>query len=358
MSGTPDGRNRTSRPGGDHQATALAVAPRRPGIPATLIVGASWVAAHLPEAPLVAAADSVGELWYRSAPTKRARARSNLRRVCEGLAVSGRGPARARRAATDPAALEGLVRASFRHAARYYLEVLRAGSFDLATALARVDIETPEEMRDAFGRGTVVIIVGMHYGAIELPVVLVSSYVGHAVSAPMETVADPALAHWFATSRSRVGIRIVPIRDARRSLLRALRRGESVGLVADRDMTHNGIQVPFFGHPAPIPAGPALLALETGAPIYVASCRRIRRGRYAARVQLIPAPAEGPRRERVLAYTASIASSFEGILAGGPEQWWGAFHPIWPDLAVSPDDAQTTTASATDGREPADDRRV
>ena len=316
-------------------------------------MGAAWAAARLPEGPLVAAAEAVGELWYRSAPAKRSQARANLRRVCEGLGASGRGSLRARRSATDVAALERLVRATFRHAARYYLEVLRTGSFDLRTAIARVDIETPTEMRDAFESGTPVIVVGMHYGAIELPVVLVSSLVGHHVTAPMETVADAGLAHWFKTSRSRVGITIVPIRDARRSLLRALRRGESVGLVADRDMTHNGIRVPFFGHPTPIPAGPALLALETGAPIFVASCRRTRDGRYAARVQRIPEPPDGSRRERVLAYTASIASAFEAILADSPEQWWGSFHPIWPDLAVASRGERAPVADAT----PADTRR-
>ena len=117
----------------------------------------------------------------------------------------------------------------------------------------------------------------MHFGAIELPVIVLSSMVGHAVTAPMETVADPGLAHWFETSRSRVGVNVVSIKDARRALLAALRRGESVGLVADRDLTHNGIPVPFFGHPTPIAAGPALLALETGVPIYATSARRIAR---------------------------------------------------------------------------------
>jgi len=312
-------------------------------------MAAAWVAAHLPEPPLVAAADAAGELWYRTAPSKRLQARANLQRVCEGLAASGRGPARARRAATDPDALERIVRASFRHAARYYLEVLRTGAYDVESALARIDVETPDEVRDALQSGRPVIIVGMHFGAIELPTTVMSSYVGHSVTAPMETVADPGLAHWFRSSRSRVGINIVPIRDARRALLGAIQRGESVGLVADRDLTHNGIPVPFFGHPTPIAAGPALLALETGVPIYATSARRLKGGRYAAKLILVPAPVDGTRRERVTAYTAAIAESFESILADAPEQWWGGFHPIWPDLAVETGDPGKADAEGQDG---------
>jgi|SRR5450759_2158677 len=162
----------------------------------------------------------------------------------------------------------------------------------------------------------------------------------------METVADPGLQRWFAESRSRVGVNIVPIVDARRSLLRALRRGESVGMVVDRDLMHNGILVPFFGHPTPIPAGPALLAIETGVPVYAASARRTKNLRYRGRMVLVPAAESGSRRERVRALTAAIAAAFESIVADAPEQWWGAFHPIWPDLAQGGKDALEPNAGA------------
>ena len=227
------------------------------------------------------------------------------------------------------------MRRAFRHAVRYYLEVARTGGLTVASATARVDVETPDEVRDALQTGRPVIIVGMHFGAIELPTIVLSSMVHHAVTAPMETVADPGLQRWFVESRSRVGVNIVPIADARRTLLRAIRRGESVGMVVDRDLVGNGLPVPFFGHPAPIPAGPALLAIETGVPVYAASARRTPGGRYCGKLILVPAPAAGSRRERVTALTAAIAEAFETIVADAPEQWWGAFHPIWPDLALT-----------------------
>jgi phosphatidylinositol dimannoside acyltransferase len=304
----------------------------RAGLRGRLVIAAAGLASRLPERPLVAAAESSGELWYRMSPAKRDQARANLRRVCEHLAERGRGPARARRAATDADALERLVRASFRHAARYYLEVLRAGSYDLETALRQVEVEMPDELPAALHGGRPVLIVGMHFGAIELPVTILADLAGHAVTAPMETVEDAALARWFTASRSRVGVNIIPIRNARRTLLTALRRGESVGLVADRDLSGSGLPVPFFGHPAPIAAGPGLLALETGVPIYAAAARRTGVGSYVGRLVRVPEPHDGTRRERLVAYTTAIAETFEVLIADAPEQWWGAFHPIWPDL--------------------------
>lgn len=299
----------------------------------SLIVAGTRVLGALPEGPLVAAAESVGELWYRTAPEKAAQARANLGRVCEGLAAQGRGSSLVRRAATDPEALERIVRRAFRHAARYYLEVARVGSRDAAQTLARIDIETPGEVTEALRSGKPVILTGLHYGAIEVPVVAVSDMVGHRVTAPMEIVSDPVLARWFIDSRRRSGVNIVPMTEARPALLAAVRRGESVGLVADRDLLHNGIPVPFFGHPAPLPAGPALLAVETGLPLYAASARRAPGLRYRGKLIRVPTDAQGRLRERVTAITTEMAKTFETLLADGPEQWFGAFHPIWPDLA-------------------------
>jgi lauroyl/myristoyl acyltransferase len=309
-----------------------------------LLVAVLDLLARLPEPPLVAAADAIGELWYRLAGQRRAQARANLARVCEGLAATGRGAPRARRAASDPDALERMVRAAFRHAARYYLEVARTASYDHASALASIDVETPDEVRDALQSGRPMLLIGMHFGAIELPAIAVSNLLGHTVTAPMESVEDPVLRHWFETTRGRVGVRIIPISQARRELLRALRGGESAGMVADRDITGGGILVPFFGHPARLPVGPALVALEADVPIYVGSARRASGGRYRGRLIRVPAPGAGTRRERVVAYTSAIAAAFESLIADAPEQWWGAFHPVWPDLAAAGETPDTTSA--------------
>jgi lauroyl/myristoyl acyltransferase len=168
----------------------------------------------------------------------------------------------------------------------------------------------------------------------------------------METVPDPAVQRWFMESRSRVGVRVIPLKDARRPMVQALKAGESVGMVNDRDITHTGIPVPFFGHDTPMSPAPALLAIEANAPLYVGSARRLAGGRYGGKLWLVPTPDEGTRRERVIELTRRSAVAFESILADAPEQWWGAFHPIWPDLAVVGADAGTPGRPARDPRGP------
>ena len=292
---------------------------------------ASWLACRLPERPQIALAELAGDVWYRRTPERASQARRNLARVAGWLAANDRGTPLARAAADDPRALERLVRLAYRHAARYYLEVARTPGMGGAEIPRRLTVETPDVVEEAFTLGRPAIFVGLHFGAIELPALLLASRVGEAV-APMETLDDAELQAWFIRSRGSVGIRIVGVRQARRELTAALRDGRYVGLVGDRDLTGGGTLTELFGAPASLPLGPALLAIETGAPAYVMGVRRTTPGHYLGRLERVDVAVEGSRRERATATTASIARAFERIVEDAPEQWWAVFFPIWPDL--------------------------
>lgn len=309
------------------------------------LIAASWLACRLPEAPLRHAADLAGDVWYRATPARADQARRNLRRVATVLEARGRGPLRVRAAATDPRALERSVRLAYRHAARYYLEVARTPALGPRDLDERLHIETPATVAAAFGDGPV-IFVGLHFGSIELPALLLAQRVGGAV-APMETLEDPHLQAWFVRTRGAAGVRIVGLREARRELLTALRAGTSVGLVGDRDLTGGGTLVELFDAPAMLPLGPAMLAVESGAPPYVPGVRRTTGGRYIGRLEPVTVPSEGSRRERVTATTAALARAYERIVEDAPEQWWAVFFPIWPDLEDGVAAALPATAEAT-----------
>jgi KDO2-lipid IV(A) lauroyltransferase len=296
-----------------------------------LLLAASWLACRLPERALVRSAESAGDLWYRLTPERAAQARRNLRRVAQDLAARERGTPAVRAAATDPRALERLVRLAYRHAARYYLEVARAPALGPSDIDEKVEVETPDAASAAFGSGHPSIYVGLHFGGIELPGMLLATRAGAAV-APMEELDDPRLQAWFVRTRGVVGLRLVGVREARRELQAALREGTSVGIVGDRDLTGGGMPTELFGAPAMLPLGPAMLAVESGASVYVVGARRAGVGRYVGRLEPVAVPADGSRRERVTATMAAIAQGFERIIEDAPEQWWAVFFPIWPDL--------------------------
>ena len=317
---------------------------------AQVVSALSWLAGVLPEGPLIRLAELAGSAWYRVAPERAAQARRNLRRVATALDERGLGSPEVRAGAHDAQALERLVKAAFRHNARYYLEVARAPSLRKGDVVRRMFVETPETVDDAFRSGDPVIFVGLHFGDLELPSRFLAVRVGQAV-APMETIGDPALQAYFERTRGANGVRIVGLREARRELLGAIRDGVSVGLVGDRDLTGGGAPVTLFGAPATLPLGPALLSVESGAPMYVVGVRRAERGgRYRGRLEAIPMPPGGPRRERVMAATASLAAAFERVIADAPEQWWAVFFPIWPDLEGAAAADSRETGEAVGGR--------
>lgn len=82
----------------------------------------------------------------------------------------------------------------------------------------------------------------------------------------VEAIQPPALFEWFADLRRKFGMTVIPLGpSAGTQVLRALRNNEVVCLLSDRDLTGGGIPVQFFGETTTLPAGPATLALRTGA---------------------------------------------------------------------------------------------
>jgi phosphatidylinositol dimannoside acyltransferase len=286
----------------------------------------------VPEAPVNALGEAAGELWYRLAPDRAERARRNYRRVLEHLATRGLGSPQVRSAATDPAALERIVRRAFRQAVRYYLDMARLPGRSQADLERRLVVETPETVADAFGVPGPMVFASMHFGAVEFPALFAVARTGQRITAPMETLDDPALQEWIHDTRSSVGVDLVQLRDARRALTAALDDGRTVGMVVDRNVAGGTVDVPFFGVTAPLPMGPALLAMDRGLPIWLASVRRGARGRYLGQLRRVDLPTSGNRRARLNGGMAALAGAMEEAIAAAPEQWWSIFFPIWPDL--------------------------
>jgi KDO2-lipid IV(A) lauroyltransferase len=319
---------------------------------AALVGGLGAVLDHLPAAVVDGLCDAVGELWYRAAPGRGAVARGNLAHIVERLAAEGRGSARARAAAGDPAALERLVRAAFRHAVRSYAETLRSAA--IARDVRRhLVMDNPAAVDAALAAGGPAVFASLHFGSMAAVGSILGSRSRVPVTAPMETLVDPELQRVLLRARESVGIRMVGLAEARRELRAALARGEAAGLVADRDIAGGGMAVPLFGLPASLPIGPAYLALDAGAPLHVAAVWRSRRDGFRGRLVTLTHPPAGlPRRARVEALLAATAAAFEDLVAEAPEQWWTVFFPIWDDVEPRPRDRASAPAGTPGPAEP------
>jgi KDO2-lipid IV(A) lauroyltransferase len=262
--------------------------------------------------------------------------RANLERVVTWLAAHEMATPHVAAAARDARQLDRLTRAAFGHYVRGYLESAVLPVYGTPERLKRVQADDWSAADEAFKGGKVgrLIIVSLHFGAIEIPALWATKTLGARITAPMETIGDAALQAYFERARGNTGMNVIPTAGAATELRAALERDEMVALVADRAVGGVGSAVELFGAPARLPAGPALLADETRAPAWLIVTRRVGWGDYRTRIEpIVPAtPATDSRRDRLTAFLDAEARAFERAIADAPEQWWTVFFQIWPDI--------------------------
>ncbi|HUR15839.1 MAG TPA: lysophospholipid acyltransferase family protein [Candidatus Limnocylindrales bacterium] len=289
------------------------------------------VAQRLPPALLQRLGHLVGGVMYRVRPARRRLVRANLERIVGFLAAREMGGERVAAAARDGRALDRLVRDAFGHYIRGYLELAALPAYARSDRLARVKPDDPQLLDRAFAPGSTV-ICGLHFGALEIPGLWATHFLGRRITAPMETIDDPRLQSYFEGTRKRTGLNVIPMERAATELRAALARGEAVALVADRPVGGAGAQVELFGAPARLPLGPAALALESGAPVWMIATRRSGWTDYRSRIEKIEMPTTGIPRAQLRSFLHNQAAAFERAVADAPDQWWTTFFQIWPDI--------------------------
>jgi len=112
-------------------------------------------------------------------------------------------------------------------------------------------------------------------------------------------------------------------------VLQALREQEMVITAIDRDITETGYLMPFFGKLAPIPLGPASIALRLGTPLLPVCVYRLPDDTYMAEAapHIFAKSTGNPRADQVRA-TQELLRQIERFIQQHPEQWHVP-HRIW-----------------------------
>ena len=272
--------------------------------------------AALPEPMAIGLGNMAGDVLHRVRDDQREMVTANLRRVL-GSAVD------------DPQVLDRWVRRSFRSYARYWVEGARLPSISSEEVEKRVVLDGIEHVQQGMAAGKGVIVALPHVGSWEYAAAYLCTQ-GIAMTAVAERIEPPALFDYFVAQRAAMGISIVPLdKNSGRALLSTLRDGGLVGLLCDRDIEENGIEVDFFGERTTMPAGPATLALRTGAMLCTGT---VYSGPGRDHRAVIDPPIDtsrcGTLREDLLRLTQEIAHRMEEMIRRAPEQWH-VFQPLW-----------------------------
>jgi lauroyl/myristoyl acyltransferase len=162
--------------------------------------------------------------------------------------------------------LESVVRKACVNLIKGHFDLFRLSRLSNKEILEMTRFEGLEYMEEALALGKGVIMLSAHFGnvdiLIQLPIAL-----GVKISTPVARVKPERLFQYTTRLRTSHGMSMYPTDGPMIGLYRALRRGEMIGLAADRGLEANTRRVDFFGAPADLPEGPVRLALSTGAPL-------------------------------------------------------------------------------------------
>jgi phosphatidylinositol dimannoside acyltransferase len=271
---------------------------------------------RLPRAWAYALAVVAARIAWWFSPLARPRLEYNLKIACPELEK-------------DPRALRRLSWLSFRNHAKAYADLMQLPTARVEALRPRLKVQGWEYLEEARALGKGVLVVSCHMGSYEVVAAIWSATLAP-VSFFAEELEPRALFEWYRDTRARLGISVLTLdHGGIRKVLEALTEQEMVITAIDRDITGTGFPMPFFGKEAPIPLGPAAIALRTGTPLFPVCVYRLPDDTYMAEgAPLVHATSTGNSRADQVRATEQLLRHIERFIQRHPEQWHVP-HKIW-----------------------------
>lgn len=239
---------------------------------------------------------------------------------------------------TDPRVRE-LSREAMRSYMRYYCETFLLPRWSTQRLMSSVRAENVELVQTALKQGGVILTLP-HSGNWDHAGAWCAKYFG-SLATVAERLRPEGVFQKFMKMRTDRGITLMPL-TGEGGTYEYLRdnvvQGKVVALLGDRDVAKNGMSNSFFGHKASLPIGAAVLAIDTGRPLFTCSTWYDNGTLVITFDEQVPAPSgEGlTGRDRLRAaqeVTALVAQRFENHLRAHPGNWH-QLQPVWNDLVV------------------------
>lgn len=238
----------------------------------------------------------------------------------------------------SPGEIRGMAKRSLINYCRYLADFVRFPS------LGRGDIVRLVTGRESFAaldhtleQGKGAIIVCTHFGNWDIGAGAAAAR-GYPVTVVAETFSDPRLDRMVLGSRERLGMHVIKMEKAGPSMLRVLKQNGLLALLIDRPVPGQGVRVKFFGEDVEVPAGPARLALRSGAAVVPTAFARVSPNGIAVETLTdfsVRWQATGDEDEDVRQITQAIMASHERFIRRHPEQWY-MFRELWPQDGAAP----------------------
>ena len=226
--------------------------------------------------------------------------------------------------------LEELTKNGMRSYLRYWFDTFRLNKWSKSRIIETTFVVRENLLRDPIETKKGCIIALPHAGNWDHAAAYFCS-TGIPITAVVEKLKPEAIFKKFLAYRESIGIEAISHKEKTMPILmERLNQGKLVALVADRDMSRNGIEVNFLGGVAKMPAGPAILAVKTGSPLVTAYIRYIDKGIEITFDETIKLPVTGSEEEQIRIVTQSMADNFAKRIKDSPVDWH-MLQRIWVD---------------------------
>ena len=226
--------------------------------------------------------------------------------------------------------LEALTKLGMRSYMRYWFDTFRLNKWSKERIIQTTKVNDEHLLRDPIAKKLGCIVALPHAGNWDHAAAYFCS-TGINLTTVVEQLKPEAIFKKFLDYRQSIGIEAISHKEKSIPILtQRLEMGKLVALVADRDMSRNGVEVDFLGGVAKMPSGPALLALKTGAPLITAYISYLPSGIEIFFDETISLPTSGSEAEKIKLITQSIADNFARKIRENPVDWH-MLQRIWID---------------------------
>ncbi len=223
--------------------------------------------------------------------------------------------------------IPGYSRQVFGNFAKYLVDFFRFEKFDEQFLSEHIQIIGEENVDEAVSGGKGAILLSAHLGNYELAA-LVARKKGP-VTAIVLTHQDPQIDSFFTCQRRLSKVNPIPVGMSLRAGFKALRRGEFLGVVGDRDFFDNGLKIQFLGKEMSAPKGPAIFSVRTGAPIVPTTLIREPNDDFRMIYEKPIYPRAGAdEQEEIERLTRESVAVLERYVKENPTQWY-FFREFW-----------------------------
>ena len=230
----------------------------------------------------------------------------------------------------SPQKLEELTKLGMRSYLRYWFDTFRLSKWSKNRIISTTQVIRENLLRDPIQSKHGCIVALPHAGNWDHAAAYFCS-TGITLTAVVEKLKPEAIFKKFLAYRQSIGIEAISHKEKTIPILtQRLQAGKLIALVADRDMSRNGIEVNFFGKTSKMPSGPAILAIKTGAPLITAYVRYTPGGIEIIFDETLKPTNSESEEEQIKVITQSMADNFAKRIKENPVDWH-MLQRIWVD---------------------------